>query len=97
MGKETGHATSITEVAFALSDEAGRAELDRLLYRAALYRSIKRAGLLFAYDPEDVANALTEEEIDADLASFADQFMRWVGKVKAHIPRGLHVVKGAAS
>lgn len=88
---------SVIEAAYDVSDEAGKADLNRLQYRAALYRSIKLAGLLFSYDPQDVANALTIEEIDADLDSFADQFRGWVDKIKNRAPRGLHVVKERVS
>ena len=87
----------IFEAAYQLSDAAGKADLNRLRYRAKLFKDIKAAGMLLSYDPKDIANALTLDEIDAHLSGFFDLLKGWSEECKANVPRGLHIVKGQSA
>lgn len=87
----------IVDVAYQIADDAGKTDLDRVNFRARLFRDIKHAGLLLSYDPADIGYALTADEIDSHLDGFADQLKQLTSQSKAHIPATLSIVRREAS
>jgi hypothetical protein len=85
---------NIVDAAYAITDEAGKGELDRLQYRVQLFRSLKRAAELLAYQPEHVAAALGNDEKKTEINSLVRLLDKWSKEIDTHQGQGLRLVGG---
>jgi hypothetical protein len=88
---------NVVEAAYEITDEAGKDELDRLRFRAALFRSLKRAVDLLAYQPEHVAAALARDEKRTEVDGAIRMLAEWSKEIDEFQGERLRVVRGGTA
>lgn len=88
----------VADVAYRLSDDAGRAELDRWRYLKALSATLGHVtGLTTQYDPTDVAAYIDPDFLRLNIDIPLDNALRWADRVRAAMPEALRVIPGGRS
>jgi len=85
----------IIDVAYALSDDAQKAEMDRLAFMSSLNGALENAMRLTQYRPERVAECAPRKFYDNDIQAVIRCLTQWAESVDAAMPKdGLRIVKG---
>lgn len=84
----------VVDAAYEMTDDAGRDEIDLLKFRAALFRSLKRAVDVLAYQPEHVAAALARDEKKTEVDGAIRMLSVWSKEIDSFQRDGLRLVKG---